>query len=271
MFNNVKTVATILLYSLISLPSLLYHTFLNKYRKYSANDKININPLNNKPLYNKNVVVLVHGRNGSPRDFDPLISNIQKCSNTIFDKDLQDYGYDKVGKVIKYGDKFYVLRTVDLGETGNTSISKDAMELEKQLEIYHKCSITLVGLSKGGLVAMKYVTSVANSQIKKVITISTPCKGTYAASLFPSSSSVFKNLSYNNEIVQQIDLKRKFISQKIYHIVPKFDQIIIPNTSAKYDDTPEENIYYYNGCEYSHSGIAYSYNVANAIICFIKN
>ena len=63
-----------------------------------------------------------------------------------------------------------------------------------------------------------------------------------------------------------IDSDRKSINVPVYHIVPKWDHLIIPTTSARYDDTPESHIYYYNGSDYGHCGIAYNDEVA-LIIC----
>jgi uncharacterized alpha/beta hydrolase family protein len=259
-FQSLKTISIILSHSIVTLPSLIYHSLINKYRKYTSNE------IHYEPLSNKNVIIFVYGRNGFHTDLKPLIDNIIKQSPSFIG---QEYEKDIT---VKINNKLYVLRTVNLGATAYTSIDEDVASLHKELEIYQNCSIVLVGLSKGGLVIARYITSNQknSNQINKIITISAPLKGTYSALLFSPSSVVATDLGYQNKIVQQIDEKRKNIQTQIYHIVPKWDQMIIPTTAAKYDDTPNSNIYYYNGCYYSHSGIAYDVNVAKSIIQWLS-
>lgn len=242
-----KIVGIALLRLVLTLPSAIYHSLKNKYYKYTTDKKYF------SSLENKNVIIFVHGRNGAPSDFIPLINNMRKKSHVL--------SIDE----IEINEKHYVLRSVYLENTNYTSIEQDAASLNKQLEIYNQCSIILIGMSKGGVVAMKYATK-NNPQIKKVITIASPLNGTMVASLLPKSSSVFINLGYMNDVVTQINIERKNTSIQVYHVVTKFDFLIIPSSSAKYDDTPESNIYYYNGFKYSHAGILYNIEVAKSII-----
>jgi triacylglycerol esterase/lipase EstA (alpha/beta hydrolase family) len=252
--QKIKIVGIALLHLILTLPSAIYHSLKNEYYKYTTKkSKIS-------SLLNKNVIVFVHGRNGAPSDFIPLINNIKEISQPLSNDE------------IKINENQYILRSISLGNTNYTSIEQDADSLNKQLEMFKYCSIVLIGMSKGGVVVMKYATR-NNPQIKKVITISSPLKGTLVASLLPLSSSVFTNLGYMNDVVQQINIERKNISSQtqIYHVVTKFDLLIIPSSSAKYDDTPESNIYYYNGFKYSHAGILYNIEVAKNIIKWLSN
>ncbi len=121
---------------------------------------------------------------------------------------------------------------------------------------------------------MRYVTTYNDKRIKKVVTISSPLKGTFVASLLPQTSILAKNFGYNCEIVQQINADRKNVKLnhkvQIYHIVASWDQLIIPSHCAKYDDTPDDNIYHYKGCIYSHGGITHSICVAQSIVKWLQ-
>jgi hypothetical protein len=56
----------------------------------------------------------------------------------------------------------------------------------------------------------------------------------------------------------------------IYHIVPRFDHMIIPTSSTYYPTTPEEHIFRYSGY-YSHIGIPHHNDVSNSIISWLKS
>lgn len=252
--QHLNTITTMCVHSFVTFPSLIYHTLSNKLRPYTNIQKVqNIN----EQVTNSNIVIFVHGRNGSSADFLPLIENIKK--NTI-------HVSDDRSTVIRLNSGSYVLKTIDLGPTAYSSLDDDSQVLKQELQTYTDCSIILVGLSKGGVVAMRYATTENDQRIKKVITISSPVQGTMCASLFPMSSSIYQNLGYQCPRIKQINESRKLKKIDTYHIVPKWDQLIIPSDAAKYDDVDESKIYYYNGCTYSHSGIQYSEDVCLAII-----
>lgn len=257
--QKLNTIFKILTNSIVTIPSLIYHTVWNKYRAHINAHQVSGYSYSSNVLQNVHIIMFIHGRNGSPSDFDPLIENIKKhsllsCTNNI----------------IVNNDITYILETVDLGETANSSIDDDSEILKLKLKFYQDCQITLVGLSKGGLCAMRYATKENDPRIKKVITLSSPVKGTMTASLFPSNSSIYQNLGYQSPIIKQIDNDRKLKCIDIYHVVPKWDQLIIPSDAAKYDDVDESKIYYYNGCAYSHSGIQYSEDVCLAIMGWLQ-
>lgn len=223
---------------LITLPSLIYHGLSNLYYRCITP------PPSTIVLKDKNVIVFVHGRGGHHSNFVPLINNIKpKISNR------------------------YYLRTVDLGDTRNTSIDEDMFKLKGALDIYPDCAITLVGLSKGGVDTMRYVTYFnMDTRIERVITISSPLRGTRITGLLSKESITNKELGYRSKITRHI--KTIGINIPVYHIVPTWDHLIIPTSSAYYRSTEEERIYYYTGL-FNHVGITYSKDVAIAIVSWI--
>lgn len=145
------TLATCIWHLAVTFPSFIYHGFLNNYYR-----SITL-AFNEEHLYMKNVVVFVHGRGGHHADFNPMINHIRNQSLL----------------------PSYHLRTVYLGDTHYTTIDQDVETLRKHMEHYHDCSITLVGLSKGGSAVTKYAPT--NPCVRKVITISSPLRGTKLA------------------------------------------------------------------------------------------
>jgi pimeloyl-ACP methyl ester carboxylesterase len=234
---------TVILIALIhlcaTLPSVVYHTVISIYYKYTRRES--------EPqtlLTNKKVLLFIHGRGGHYNDFITTIKNLK----------------ERVPKE-------YYMRTVDLGDTLNTSIDTEASILSQSLQLYQDCEITLIGLSKGGLVAMRYITTRNDDRIKNVITICSPLRGTRITELLSSDSITNKELGLNSEITQE--MANVYVDIPIYHIVPNWDHLIIPTSSAAYEHTDESNIYRYNG-NYSHSGIQYCPEIADAIARFIK-
>ncbi len=263
-FQTFTTLKSMIVHFVMTMPSLIIHTLQNKYYYYTLEKSDNV------PLNNHNVIVFVHGRNGCFTDFKSLIDNINRIGDQLSRIELENHGFSEKEIVVRLPDQLlYVLRSITLGQTGYTSLDSDVESLTKEISGYTNCSIRLVGLSKGGLIIMRYVTSQNDPRIKQVITISSPLKGTFSALLFPPSSIVAKTLGYQSEIIQQIEKDRKKITVPIYHIVPKWDHLIIPNIAAQYDDTPESQIYLDNGNWYGHNGITYNMDVAKSLIKWI--
>lgn len=231
------TILIVVVHLLMTLPSAIYHGCINLYNYFMSD------PLSNKPLRNENLIVLVPGRGGVYTQFLPLIHNIKK------------------GKVE------HKIRMVNIGNTKNTSIDTDVDRLKSELEIYPDCKIILVGLSKGGVVVSRYVTTIEDNRIKKIITISSPLRGTKIASLLPEKSITRKELQYGSEFVKNMMVSE--FPVPMYHIVPLWDHLIIPTKSAAYPFSDSRNIHYYNGF-YSHFGITHSIEVADAIIKWIS-
>lgn len=238
--QSAKTVGIIIYHFIRTIKSINF-IFITFYHKTFPELKYDL------PLNDKNVVVFIHGRNGHYNDFKYLINNINSLNQ------LTD---------------LYILRTVDLGNTGYTSIDEDVFTLQNKLNIYNNCNITLVGHSKGGVIGLRYMTKKNDARIKKIITISSPLKGTLSASLFPLSSPVRTALGFNNKISQEIENDIVDFNS-IYHIVPTWDHLIIPTSSAKYNNTPESNIYYYKD-SYSHGTLQYSLEIAQVISDFVR-
>lgn len=236
---TLETTKIFLTHFVVTLPSTIFHTILNKYRRFT------IFTYDKMPLTNKNVIVFVHGRNGYFTDPYPLMDNL----NYLVDEK-------------------FLLRTVYLNETADSSIEEDMDKLKKELEVYQDCSIILIGISKGGVTVANYYTLAGDIRIKKAITISSPLLGTQIASAFSNDSAVYKALSYQNDQVKTTELAAKHFNH-LYHIVPRFDHLIIPTSAAYYETTPKERIYFYEGFLYSHSGICYNYDVAKNIATWI--
>lgn len=229
----------ILIYNLfMTFPSVMYHGIIKLHRRLTSKALIK------DVLEGEKVVICIHGRGGHYTDLEPLIRNLKEL----------------------IPEKGYRYRMVDLGNTRNTSIDTDVAVLKRELENYIGCEITFIGLSKGGLIAMRYITTIMDPRIKRAITISSPLRGTKAANLLSKESITNKELGYNSEITR--DIAGTNIHIPVYHVVPSWDYLIIPTESAAYTNTNNENIYHYRGL-YSHSGIVHSKDMANAISCWL--
>ena len=231
-----------------------------------------ITKIQTSKIIGKNVVVFVHGRNGKFVHFKQTIENIAYLNKIVNDELIDDQWDVLKGSMVDFQNMIiklkdgnnYAMRIVSLGNNAYTSLDEDADTLEQEISQYLDCNITLIGLSKGGVVSMRYATTKNDHRIKKVITISSPLKGTLIASLFPTNSVVNTNLGYMNQISQDIehDVNNKKNIPKIYHIVPKWDHMIIPVDSAMYNSTPDCQILYYNQTTYGHFNIQNSMEVA---------
>lgn len=223
----------------INVFSLFYHQSINKilgllnYRKnYLLDDNIN--------TYN----IFIHGRNAYPSDFYYMMDKLD-LPNMI---------------------------AVDLGKvksTGKTSVKEDADNLYNELVHLRSKSkvkeINLIGVSKGGLVALEFLRSYGNEfNIKKIITISSPLHGTYTASLLSWYSPLIKELSYKNSYVMNLlsDLSNNSLVN-IYNIYSSHDHLIIPSSTAYLPFAKE--VYNYEGWRYSHPGIQHCPEVINKV------
>jgi len=155
---------------------------------------------------------------------------------------------------------------ISLGNTISTSINVDVETLHHELERFIDCDITLIGMSKGGLPVVQYAKSMKFPNIKRAITISSPLRGTRLSNFLSKNYIIRKELEYESETTMNIARQKTLVP--IYHIVPRWDHIIIPTKSAYYDNTPESNIYHYNG-NYGHTGIIYAPEVIDVICKWI--
>lgn len=76
---------------------------------------------------------------------------------------------------------------------------------------------------------------------------------------------------------QRFELSRRTIIVPIrthninyYHVVLRWDHLIIPTISAKFSDTPSDHIFHYTGY-YSHNGILYNPKVITTVARRIKS
>jgi triacylglycerol esterase/lipase EstA (alpha/beta hydrolase family) len=207
------------------------------------------------------LIVLVHGRGGRPEDFNPLKKNLKKL-----------------------GVKSY-MKSIDLGYNRHTSVVQDAellgQKMDELVEYYKPESVVLVGLSKGGLVCSYYALhnqtlSALPVPLTKVITISSPLRGTRVAGLIPNDKSVTKQeLSYRSDFVERLSDKarrhqKKPLGFKFYHLVPAWDHLIVPTSAGAYPSTPTSQMYRYNGL-IGHIGITFSYAVAKQVHAWLES
>lgn len=238
---TIITACTVSTHFMVTLPSNIYHKLMDTYHRYVIVD------YDKTPLIGEKVVIFVHGRNGHHADLTPLAHNLNIIINHVPINSLKNIHF----------------RFVHLGSTGDTLIEEDVIMLKNQLEPYQHCDITLVGLSKGGATVATYYLTMNDYRINKVITISSPIMGTDVASAFDTDTNTYKALSSDNSLSLLMNIKAK--DKNIYHIVPRWDHLIIPNTNAKYPNTDREHIYYYNQFSHGHSGICYDIIVAYKI------
>lgn len=251
MGQKLKIFWTFIIHLLITLPSVIYHGLYNMYYRISIGSDPTeiINDNMGKfagSLGDQDVIIFIHGKGGHHSNFKPLIDNIMKSSKWK---------------------KLYYLRAISLGNNKRKRVDEEVNELKEKLKVYCNCRITLIGMSKGGVVALRYVTTYLDARIVKVITISSPIQGTEITKLISELSLSNRELGIDSKLIY--DINNTIISIPLYHIVPSWDHLIIPSINAIHKSTPNNNYYIYNGLN-SHLGIMYSYDVANKIIDWIQ-
>jgi len=260
--ESVFTLVHVALHSFVTAPSLVVHSVNNLWLRKFYKQQMSLNA----PRDGVNVLLFVHGRLGSVTDFLPLIANLQ----------LQTGRCQPANKLLlEHGISFFI-QSVDLGNTANTSLIEDAQTLKAHIEqFYHNCALTLVGLSKGGLVIVQYAldqglsTDANNNRIDKLITLGAPLRGTRCAALFPTASSVFQNLAQEGKCVQEIVQHRLLPSLKMFHMVPTWDNLVIPASSAQYECTDTSRVWVMDTFMYGHCGIAYNPMVARTLLLWL--
>lgn len=231
---------TVLYNLLISLPNLLFYGTIKLVRRiiYRLQGCTSIIPESR----NQDVIVLIHGRGGHPIDFHSLI--------------------DQLNPHIK---EKYNIFNIHLGDTRNTRIDEDVESLSSQLEFLHNCRITLIGHSKGGIIACRYLALTEDPRIRKIITVSSPLLGTRVAdcakhienftSKIPNLLGDLKilstDLNYNNSALVETAEKLRDHANKLYHVVAEKDHLIIPSKVAYYQYVHHSHIYSYTGM-YNH-------------------
>jgi len=226
------------------MPSTIFHGTFQLYNRFNSFDSRVPIIYHTNYNYDNDLVVFVHGRNGHPSNFNPLIENLKKLGIT------------------------QSMISINLGATGNTSVITDSGTLHNLLRKFIHRKIILVGLSKGGLVVLDYIVSYQATNISAVITISSPLNGTLIADyLLPKTHIARIELGYQSSFVQglQSNLPSNI---PIFHIVPTWDQMIIPTSSA-FINKPNHKVKYYTGF-ISHVGIPYAQDVAQFIADWIQ-
>jgi pimeloyl-ACP methyl ester carboxylesterase len=131
---------------------------------------------------------------------------------------------------------FEILTYSQIDPTGNidTSAKELSLLLDKIKIIYGERPLVLIGHSRGGLIIRRYMDLMNNYQIKKVITLATPHKGTYFSSFHLLKQPVIDVL--NQPTVKKIwdfQERRKIKDINISQMAPNSDFITNLNDLAK--------------------------------------
>lgn len=132
-------------------------------------------------------VILVHGFRKTYKDMQTIKIHLEKCGFTCYTPDLP-LTFREFDRAVPLLEKFII----------------DHLE---EKESFH-----LIGHSTGGLVIRKLISDGAyNNQVKRIILIATPNKGSYLAQLahkFKWYTSIFKTLkSLTPEYIQSLNLQ----------------------------------------------------------------
>ena len=115
------------------------------------------------------------------------------------------------------------------------SLREIAKELDKFIDNNVKeKQISIVAISQGGLIAHHYVQNHKNN-VKKCISVCTPYKGVWWATIFSFLNQGLKDLSIKSNFIKEINANMKKESRKVklYSIWTPFDIIVFPGVSAK--------------------------------------
>lgn len=244
---------------LITMPSIIYHGILSMMQKFKYDEKEDIifNSINTN-----NLILFVHGYHGHPCNFFPLVRNIFELDPSI--KNEWNIRAISLNKFDDYKDN---------------TVTKEAQLIEDYLENNKYDKVILIGLSKGGLVCTTVYAS-SKSNIQKVITIASPLMGTKSCDLFLPKilDSISGNLDYvRNDLCyysstssNTLDILIEKKDAHIFHIVPKYDHMIYPSSTAMYSFVSEGNVFRCDDAFYSHIGVPYNKKIAASIVDWIK-
>jgi len=247
---------------ILTLPSIVYHGAINIYLKFSHDKKDNL-------IFNevdtKNLILLVHGFHGHPCNFVPLVNNMITHDTSIKNK--------------------WNIIAINLNQFDNyrdNTVNNEANIVINFLENSAYDNVILVGLSKGGLVCTT-VYSMNIKKIIKVITLSSPLMGTKSCDLFlPKTLDVLggnnDNIRHDLNYLSSTSLttlntlvSNNLNCNNIYHVIPKYDHMIYPSSSAKYDFAKKENVYEYDTYFSSHIGVTFDKKISIKMIEWIKD
>lgn len=145
------------------------------------------------------------------------------------------------------------------------SIEEDVEALHTELAKFTTYSnIILLGLSRGGLVAVQYVSKYPddNACISKVITVAAPLRGTRIAQFIPFDCSAKRDMCINDSNLACPPIP-------IYHIGIVYDMVVYPITTCFLDETPNDRRYIYTGV-YGHHSILCAPEIQTKIIEWVQ-
>jgi pimeloyl-ACP methyl ester carboxylesterase len=214
----------------VTFPSILYHGVTSKYNQYTMLID------NTLPPGFHDVVVFVHGIDGSPVEFKTMMRELKNRNIP------------------------YKMMTVDFGSNAGKTINEEIDIINQTLQAqWTKIkTIHFVGVSKGGVDCLSYVKKYPQ-KVKSIITISSPVNGSKIALYQPLYPMASKELGYGADTFK--DLITAPPQYKLFHIVPTWDHLIQPTECAK---TQYGRTYTYTGY-YSHVGIMYAPEVINIV------
>ncbi|MFI5343390.1 MAG: alpha/beta fold hydrolase [Chlamydiales bacterium] len=149
------------------------------------------------------------------------------------------------------------------------SMTEHAKQVEKCAERIEKetgrFDLILIGYSMGGIISSFYATHLApQGKVTDVLTIASPFAGTYVAKMAfgKNGREMERGSTFLKKLNQEM---RKSHKIRFSHIASKTDEIIIPYTSAVFD---EKRKYIFN--DLGHGALIFSPRVANKLISFIN-
>lgn len=134
----------------------------------------------------------------------------------------QAHGLKKIGNAVNK--KGYQVLTLE--ELGNNTmkVAQGAKILENFLRHNKLSNVTIIAHSKGGLIAKYFIdNSQLRSKVEKIISISTPYKGSIMAYLIGD-----KDMFPDSEVIRNFKVNNNSIFTQLY---PLFDNHVIPNRS----------------------------------------
>lgn len=250
---------------LLTLPSIIYHGSRSLIEKFKHHQKDDI-------IYNavetNNLILFVHGYHGHPCNFNPLVNNLIMLNHALLES--------------------WNIRAVNLNQFTNyedNTVKNEAMLILNYLEVTEFKNVILIGLSKGGLVCTHAysIHDPVKHFIKKIITMSSPLNGTRSCDLYlpkildyvnGNLDSVRDDLGYSSSTscntLNTLLTNHNINKDCIYHIVPEYDHLIYPSSTAMYSFVKADNIFTHTKISYSHIGIPFNLEIAAQINLWIN-
>lgn len=166
--------------------------------------------------------------------------------------------------------------TINLGNPLNSidTYAKRVDDLVNEIKaLTGRNDIIVVGHSMGGLVARqwryKYGT---DTDVRDIVTIGTPLKGTYAAWLSLGISACGREMFPNSSLInEQQEWAAKDSKTNYYHIGSDVDIIILPNSSAQKGGSPHNNTRVELVETAGHAGLLFSDYTGDLLVDYVNN